>query len=361
MSEAENTAIDLTKTPAQDAAPEPANPPEPADTAPVILAFSARDFRNDPEATDSAAERRFITVLGENTEEFVIGNWGWDWSQIVSARSLQPDTDYLIRFAVTCGMCSTHDEVTRFIIAPADCWDDRYVYDLAQSRYQPAVSKNLDGDLLRIFEIPFRTDQRTEYRLLFVAQHCELRVLPPMQPAAYSALPDCTYAEFISPDKQAQPAAPSPEHPADQDNAQPAKPADSRTDAEQRLIDGILRYVDECGSITADIVCEAFGIDRDAARKVLSAMLMLDMLSFDSMKHRFIPPRPKVKLPENTSLVLDILEQRLRETGGMTVEESAVFLQTDSKRAGRFLNMLLTEKRAVYNNLTGKYRPAGAP
>ena len=163
-----------------------------------LLEFRARDFHVDTAIENCVAERRIVTLLGQTTEHFIIGDWQWHWSQIYSDRTLEANTDYVFRFAVRYGMCDTHDEVLRCIVVPAGKWDDRYVYDLAMSRYQPVHSKEIgaDGGLLRIFEIPFSTGDCTEWKIMLVSAHCETWISPVPAEEAYAALPDLSFEEL---------------------------------------------------------------------------------------------------------------------------------------------------------------------
>lgn len=169
-----------------------------------ILEFNARDFSVDTTIEGNCATRVFVTLLGQPVEIFEVGDWRWQWSQILCNKELEPNTDYILRFATTYGMCNTQDEHCRCIITPLEQWEERMEFDLAHSRFQPVLSKAVeDGGLLRVFEIPFRTCAATSYRILFVSQHCVTKFLPAFAPEVYADLPDQTYAELWTKQPQA--------------------------------------------------------------------------------------------------------------------------------------------------------------
>lgn len=278
-----------------------------------ILEFHARNFHIDGNAPSTVAERKIITLFGQNTELFVIGNWRWDWSQIVSAVTLEPQTEYCFRFALLHGMCNTMDETVQCIIVPEDNWDERYVYDLALSRYQPVISKAADGDLLRVFEIPIVTGACTQFRILFVSLHCETWIMPAPPAERCAELPDRSYAqwrEIYLPSSQQQENGMKSAAVAinlsgavisartldrllvfsssggmvnlsgaviEEDKKAYADDADS----DDGLIEKMLQYLRE-GELTAAAASVIFDIEEAAAAQILGAMTAMNLAKFDS-------------------------------------------------------------------------------
>lgn len=288
-----------------------------------ILEFRARDFHIDGNAPDTAAERRIITLFGQTTELFILGNRQWDWSQIVSKVTLEPQTEYCFRFAMLHGMCDTADETVQCIIVPADNWEERYVYDLAQSRYQPAVSKAAENDLLRVFEIPIKTGVYAQFQIIFVSSHCETWLMPAPPAETCTDLPDCTYTQWRESCRQSEPqkanqrgtlsvnlsGAVIPARILDRllavsfsggslnlsgavikdDEAEDASESEtggigetgSMGDTDGDLIDKMLQYLRE-GELTASAASAIFGIEEAAAAQILGAMTAMNLAKFDS-------------------------------------------------------------------------------
>lgn len=159
--------------------------------------FNAREFKFDKECTNNVGSRMFVTDFkGDNTEQFEIGDWQWSWTQIRCEKTLEKNTDYLFRFAMTGGHNDTDDAVSQLIIFFDEDWEERYVYPLDKSRYNPVVSKRTKDGLLRVFEVPFNTGNAEKTTFLLIAQHAVARFFAPCELSAYSELEDMTYAQW---------------------------------------------------------------------------------------------------------------------------------------------------------------------
>lgn len=170
-----------------------------------VINFNARDFKFDSTCENNVGTRMFISdSFGNNVEAFELGNWMWDWSQIVCDKKLEKNTDYVFRFAMTGGYCDTHEEVSQFIICPihegaelTDDWDDRYTYSLAKSAYKPTLSKrSADGEMLRVYEIPFNTGDCETIRFVFVSMRAVAKFMPAEELQKYSDMEDMTYDQM---------------------------------------------------------------------------------------------------------------------------------------------------------------------
>lgn len=163
-----------------------------------IIDFNAREFKFDQRCDNNAGSRMFITDdFGNNSEIFEIGDWQWSWTQILCGKKLEKNTDYLIRFAVSGGCNNTLDETLQFAIAPENSWEERYTYQLAKSSYKPVLSKkSKDGNMLRIYEIPFNTGDCEEFTLCFIAMHAVARIMPAHDLEKYAELEEYTYEQF---------------------------------------------------------------------------------------------------------------------------------------------------------------------
>lgn len=171
-----------------------------------VINFNAREFRFD-EAVENAGSRMFITAEdGSSTEIFEIGDWCWKWSQIRCTKQLEPNMDYIFRFAMTGGYNDTDDAVSQFIIYSDENWDDRSVYPLDRSRFKPVLSKRRENGLLRVYEIPFNSGKSGVITFLIIAQHAVAAFMPALDNEAYSDLEDLSYEQWRSERQEARKA-----------------------------------------------------------------------------------------------------------------------------------------------------------
>ncbi len=170
-----------------------------------VINFNAREFVLDKSIKgNNVGERVFITTPLGSAEVWEIGDWQWNWSQIVTQMTLQKNTDCILRFAVLGGINNTGDAVSQAVIVALDgydtseqAWEERQVYALDKSRYQPVISKSDSSNgLLRVFEIPFNTGEHERYKILFTAMHAKAGFFAPQEYSAYEPLNDLTYNEW---------------------------------------------------------------------------------------------------------------------------------------------------------------------
>ena len=168
-----------------------------------VINFNAREFRLDDTCTSNVGERSYQTTSLGSFEMWEIGNWSWDWTQIVSEKKLEKNTDYIFRFAMNGGQCDTFDATSKFILCGTDgfetlesAWEDRMTFELAQSRYEPIISKRDKTGLLRVFEIPFNTGEKENWRIVFVAMHAVARFFAAPDNSVCEKLEDFTYDDW---------------------------------------------------------------------------------------------------------------------------------------------------------------------
>ena len=189
-----------------------------------VINFNTRDFVFDATCKVNRGFRGFVTTPNGNEEIWEIGDWNWNWTQIITVlKGLEPDTDYVFRFAMTLGHNDDNREESLVNIFPAvpdanpndhradddperlreeaarqKAWDERYTYCIKQSRFQPVISKRdpEQDTMIRVFELPFRTDSRTEWKVMFVAQHAVARFFRAKDNEAYSDLEDLSYEQW---------------------------------------------------------------------------------------------------------------------------------------------------------------------
>jgi len=168
-----------------------------------IIDFNAAEFKFDTSVQPTewnsvnAGSRMFLTDFkGENVQVFEIGDWQWTWSQIKCTKQLEPNTDYLFRFAVSGGVNDTGNGVSHFIVMHDKDWDDRLEYPLERSRFKPLISKRGSEGWLRVYEIPFNSGESGEVTLIFNAQHFVETIMPAYENEAYAELEDVTYNQL---------------------------------------------------------------------------------------------------------------------------------------------------------------------
>ena len=168
-----------------------------------VINFDARDFKADKSCENNVTAKFFVTDSeGKNAIAYSIGNWDWDWTQICCEKKLEKNTDYVFRFVIVGGYCDTGNETSRFEIVPMpdgklteEAYENRYTYDLAQSRYKPVISKKTDDGMLRLYEIPFSTFDCEDLRFVFIAMHAAATLYAPKELSAYADLEDMTFEQ----------------------------------------------------------------------------------------------------------------------------------------------------------------------
>lgn len=168
-----------------------------------VINFNARDFKLDTTCDSNVGERVFVTTSFGNIEVWEIGNWGWNWSQIFCVKSLEKNTDYVLRFAMMGGYNDIGDAVSQVQLYGVDgyekleaAWEDRMTFALDKSRFEPVISKRDKTELFRVFEIPFNTGEHANWRIVFVAQHAVARFFAPQEFSEYEKLNDLTYDDW---------------------------------------------------------------------------------------------------------------------------------------------------------------------
>ncbi|MDE7290005.1 MAG: hypothetical protein K2N71_10990 [Oscillospiraceae bacterium] len=169
-----------------------------------IINFNAREFKFDQNCQSMdgspaihAGSRMFISDFsGENVQVFEIGDWNWTWSQIKCEKQLEPNTDYVFRFAVQGGVNNTGDGQSHFIIVRDKDWDNSLEYPLERSRFKPTLSKKSKDGFLRVYEIPFNSGESGNVTFIFNALHFVETIMPAKELEAYTELEDQTYDQL---------------------------------------------------------------------------------------------------------------------------------------------------------------------
>ena len=175
--------------------------------------FSARDFKLEDTCNSNVGVRGFMTIGGESTEVWEIGDWNWNWTSLSrDVTGLEKNTDYIFRFAMTGGHSDDDKEVSMVNIThlgatdsqyqfdneeeQARAWDERYTYCIGESRFEPVISKRDKTGMLRIFELPFNTGEHENWRIIIIAQHAVARFFAPKDNEFYAELEDLPFEQW---------------------------------------------------------------------------------------------------------------------------------------------------------------------
>ncbi len=130
------------------------------------LYFEPRTWSFNKDCEHNVGGRSFMMGPdGVLAESYMLGDWGYNWTEIVSKTLLLPkNTDCSFTFWLNGGENDRNDEVCRFEVVFNNDYEQRLTYNLNRN-YIPPVKK-LNG--WELYEIPFRT-QDNEYTQLTAA------------------------------------------------------------------------------------------------------------------------------------------------------------------------------------------------
>ncbi|MBP1543427.1 MAG: hypothetical protein J6A16_04965 [Oscillospiraceae bacterium] len=169
-----NISIDLAK----DKAAEPVN----------RLYFDAREWSFNKDCKNNVGSRLFMQGPdGIISEAYMIGNWGWDWTEIISRTlTLPKNTLNTFTFWLNGGENDNNSEVCRFEIMFNSDYENRYTYNLNRNFIKPI--RKVNG--WELYEIPFRTGDNEYTQLKFIAQRAYMTVMNAKDAAEYADIPD---------------------------------------------------------------------------------------------------------------------------------------------------------------------------
>ncbi len=152
------------------------------------LYFDARSWKFNRDCNHNVGGRSFMEGPdGELGEAYMIGDWGNNWTEIVSETLLLPKhTDCSLVFWLNGGENDRNDEVCRFEVVLNNDYEQRFTYNLNRNYIRPL--KKLNG--WELYEIPFRTLDNEYTQLRFVAQRAYTTVMAAADPSAYAHLSD---------------------------------------------------------------------------------------------------------------------------------------------------------------------------
>ncbi len=150
------------------------------------LYFEPRTWSFNKDCEHNVGGRSFMMGPdGVLAESYMLGDWGYNWTEIVSKTLLLPkNTDCSFTFWLNGGENDRNDEVCRFEVVFNNDYEQRLTYNLNRN-YIPPVKK-LNG--WELYEIPFRTQDNEYTQLRFVAQKAYMTVMSAKEAAAYEGM-----------------------------------------------------------------------------------------------------------------------------------------------------------------------------
>lgn len=173
------------------------NTPASIQTEPVNrLYFSAREWSFNKDCNKNVGNRSFMQGPdGVISEAYMIGDWGWNWTEIVSKTLILPkNTLHTFTFWLNGGENDRNNEVCRFEVVFNNDYEGRYTYNLNRNFIKPL--KKVNG--WELYEIPFRTGDNEYTQLKFVAQAAYMTVMTAKDASEYANIPDSVdpYEEY---------------------------------------------------------------------------------------------------------------------------------------------------------------------
>lgn len=174
----------------QEQSAQSAQPTQPDTPAQPInrLNFTAREWSFNSDCKKNVGNRSFMQGPdGIITEAFMIGDWGWNWTEIVTKSLILPKhTLHTFTFWLNGGENDQNDEVCRLEIIFNNDYENRYTYNLNRNFIKPL--KKCRG--WELYEIPFITADNEYTQLKFVAQRAYMTVLNAKAANEYADLPE---------------------------------------------------------------------------------------------------------------------------------------------------------------------------
>ena len=153
------------------------------------LLFNARDWSFNKDCQKSnVGNRSFMQGPDGNlAEAYTIGDWGYNWTEIVTKQLILPKkTTHTLPFWLNGGENDKNDEVCRFVVVYNNDCDNCYTYNLNRNFIKPL--KKFNG--WELYEIPFITGDNEYTQLRFVAMRAYMTILSAKPAEAYADLPD---------------------------------------------------------------------------------------------------------------------------------------------------------------------------
>ena len=152
------------------------------------LYFNAREWSFNKDCQKNVGSRSFMQGPdGIISEAFTIGDWGYNWTEIVTKSLILPKKMlHTFTFWLNGGENDNNNEVCRLEIIFNNDYENRYTYNLNRNFIKPL--KKVNG--WELYEIPFITDDNEYTQLRFVAQRAYMTVMNAKPKEEYADLPD---------------------------------------------------------------------------------------------------------------------------------------------------------------------------
>ena len=137
---AQEKQVDLSKTPQ---AAEPVNK----------LYFNAREWSFNKDCKNNVGSRSFMQGPdGIINEAFMIGDWGWNWTEIISRTLILPkNTLNTFTFWLNGGENDNSNEICRFEVIFNNDYEGRYSYNLNRNFIKPLKKNEFTKNPPQIF------------------------------------------------------------------------------------------------------------------------------------------------------------------------------------------------------------------
>lgn len=150
------------------------------------LFFNAREWSFNKDCTNNVGEKCFIDGIdGKLAEVYTIGNWQWDWTEIISKpMMLEKNTEYSFCFWLNGGENDRNCEVCQFRVVLDGDHANSLTYKLNRGYIKPL--KRYKG--WELYDLSFMTSDNDITQLKFVAQCAYMAVQPAKAPEEYAEL-----------------------------------------------------------------------------------------------------------------------------------------------------------------------------
>lgn len=154
----------------------------------VTLYFDPRRWSFNRDCPKNVGSRSFMQGPdGELAEAYTIGDWKYNWTEIVSETLLlKKRTTHRFVFWLNGGENDRNDEVCRFEVIYNNDVENRRTYNLNRNFIKPVRTLNN----WELYEIPFTTEDNEYTQLKFAAQAAYMTVMAAKDSGAYEGIPD---------------------------------------------------------------------------------------------------------------------------------------------------------------------------
>ncbi len=152
------------------------------------LSFNAREWSFNKDCKNNVGSRSFMQGPdGKLAEAYTIGDWGYNWTEIVTKQLILPkNTTHTFTFWLNGGENDKNDEVCRFVVIYNNDCENCYTYNLNRNFIKPL--KKVNG--WELYEIPFITGDNEYTQLRFAAMRAYMTVMTAKPKEEYADLPD---------------------------------------------------------------------------------------------------------------------------------------------------------------------------